>query len=308
MTALANERVAYFNGKIVPESQVLVSFRDRSFKLGDAGFDVARTFGGKPFKLAEHVERLYRTLDYLAIDPGLSIQEMTRISEEVLERNSHLLSPDDDYWVAQRVTRGVDVVGGELWESGGPTVIVECTPLPLKARAKLFRDGVSVAFPTVRRVPPECLDPNAKTHNYLNLVLGDNEARAKNPEAWAILLDTRGFLCEGIGSNLFLVKDGALYTPKSEYVLAGVSRQTVIDLAGDLGIAVHEADLGPQEALAADEGFITSTSFCLCPVRAFEGQAVRNGTIPGPITKALTERYADLVDFDFVDQYLRQIT
>ena len=125
MTALANERVAYFNGEIVPESRVLLPFRDRGFKLGDAGFDVARTFGGKAFKLKEHVERLYRTLAYLSIDPGLTPGEMMRISEEVLERNRHLLSPDDDFWVAQRVSRGADVVGGELWESGGPTVIVE---------------------------------------------------------------------------------------------------------------------------------------------------------------------------------------
>lgn len=304
---LANERVAYCNGEILPESRVVVSFRDRGFKLGDAAFDATRTFGGRPFKLEAHVERLYNSLRYLRIDPGLSPAEMLHISEEVLERNLHLLGSDNDYWVIQRITRGVDVVGGELWESGGPTVIVECTPLPLKPRARLFRDGIPVVFPSVRRSPPDSLSPNAKTHNYLNLVIGDLEARDHDPEAWAVLLDTRGYLCEGIGSNIFLVRDGALLTPKSQYVLAGVSRQTVIELATGLGLAVAERDLSPYDAQTADEAFITSTSFCLCPVRSFNGVPVVEDGIPGPVTKALTEAFAALVDFDFVSQYLRQL-
>ena len=106
MADLANERVAYFNGKIVPESQVLVPFRDRSFKFGDAGFDVARTFGGKPFRLAEHVERLYRTLKYLRIDPGLSPAEMMTISEEVNERNRGRGLPE--------IEMGIGIATGEV--------------------------------------------------------------------------------------------------------------------------------------------------------------------------------------------------
>ena len=307
MNLRANERVAYFNGEIRAESQVLVSFRDRGFKFGDAAFDVARTFAGKPFKLREHVERLYRSLKYLRIDPGLSPDEMVAVSEEILERNRHLLGPDDDYWLAQRVSRGVDVVGGELWESGGPTVIVECTPLPLKPRARFFRDGLEITTPAVRRAAPDALSPNAKTHNYLNLVLADLEARAHSPEGWPILLDHRGFLCEGIGSNLFLVRDGRLLTPKHQYVLAGVSRQTVIELAADLEIEVIEEDLLPQEAVTADEAFVTSTSFCLCPVRSYDGIDLGDGRVPGPVTKRLTDAFIELVQFDFVDQYLRHL-
>jgi len=307
MTALANERVAYFNGEIMPESRVLIPFRDRGFKLGDAVFDVARTFAGRPFKLREHVERLYRSLKYVRIDPGLAPAEMIAISEEVLERNRHLLDRDEDYWLAQRVTRGADVVGGELWQSGGPTVIVECTPLPLKPRAPLFRDGIRVVIPSIRRTPPESLSPNAKVHNYLNLVLGDLEVRAQDPEAWALLLDTRGYLCEGIGSNLFLVRNGALCTPKHQYVLAGVSRETVIELARAAQIPVVEEDLSPYDATTADEAFITSTSFCLCPVSRLNGQPIGDGGVPGPVTRRLTEAYSALVEFDFVGQYLRHL-
>ena len=306
--SLANERVAYFNGEIMPESRVLIPFRDRGYKFGDAAFDVARTFGGKAFKLREHVARLYRSLKYLRIDPGLTPEEMFRISEEVLERNRHLLDRDDDYWLAQRISRGVDVVGGELWESGGPSVIVECTPLPLKPRARLFRDGIDIALPSLRRVPPDSLSPNVKSHNYLNLVLGDLEVRSQNPDAWAILLDTRGYLCEGIGSNIFTVKEGTIYTPKSQYVLAGVTRETVLELAAECGIPAVEADLSPYDGCTADEAFITSTSFCVCPVRSINGVTLGDGTVPGPVTKALTDAFIALVDHDFVAQYTRQLS
>lgn len=134
MTERPNERVAYFNGEIVPESRIAISFRDRGFKLGDAAFDTSRTFAGRIFRLEAHVERLYRTLNYLRIDPGLSPAEMIAITHDVLERNRPFLADDGDYWVSQRISRGEDKVGGDIHEhAGGPTVIVECTPLPLPA-------------------------------------------------------------------------------------------------------------------------------------------------------------------------------
>jgi len=299
------ERVAYFNGKIVPESQVLIPFRDRSFKYGDGVFDMTRTFGGRIFKLKEHVDRLYRSLKYTGIEIGLSAGEVMTITEEILARNLPLLGEGDDFWVAQRVSRGVDVVGGDFWENSGPTLIIDCTPLPFQARAHLYRDGIDVVFPSVQRTPPESLSPNVKSHNYLNMIIADLEVRSMNPKGWALLLDTRGFLSEGMGSNVFLVKDGVLYTPKSQYVLAGVSRQTVIELAAELKLKLVEDDLTPYDAFSADEAFITSTSFCICPVHSFNGKTVADGKVPGPITKQLTEAYSDLVDCDFVEQYLR---
>jgi branched-chain amino acid aminotransferase len=306
--SVANERVAYFNGRILPESQATVSFRDRGFKYGDAVFDATRTFGGRPFLLDRHVDRLYRSLRYLRIDAGLSPREMIEISEEVLERNRPLLGADGDYWISQRITRGVDAVGGELWESaGGPTVIVECTPLPLKARAVLFRDGAEIVAPSVRRAAPDSVSPNAKTHNYLNLVLGDLEARALNPKAWAVLLDVNGNLSEGIGSNVFIIEAGAVVTPSSEYVLEGITRNAVIELAGKLGMSVLEESISPYRAANADEAFITSTSLCICPVRSINGRPLREASVPGPATKRLMEAFRAMAEFDYVGQYLRHL-
>ncbi len=305
MTALANQRVAYLNGQILPESDVRVSFRDRGYKYGDAVFDMTRTFGHKVFKLQEHVDRFYRSLRYVRIDPGMSPKEMIQKSEEVLARNLHLLGKEDDYWLGQRVSRGVDNVAGEVPIQTGPTVVIECTPLPLKARAAFYRDGLDVVVPSTRRVAPSMLSPRAKTHNYLNMIIGEQEAKATNPNSWAVLLDENGNLAEGIGSNIFIVRDGVVYTPSERYVLPGVSRQTAMDMASQLGIKLIEGDIDLFDAYVADEAFITSTSFCICPVRSINGNRMAETAVPGPVTKKLMDAYVKFVNFDWVRQYLR---
>tara|TARA_B100001765_G_C19486280_1_gene331462 strand:- start:524 stop:1459 length:936 start_codon:yes stop_codon:yes gene_type:complete len=308
--AIANEgeRVAYFNGEIVPESEVKVPFRDRGFKYGDAVFDMTRTFGHKIFKLETHVNRFYNSLRYVDIDPGMPETDMVSKTLEVLDANLHLLGSDDDFWVGQRISRGVDLVGGDMWETaGGPNVIIECAPLPLKPRARLYRDGIDVLIPSVRRVPPEAVSPRAKSHNYLNLILADMEAKSQDPESWAILLDTRGFLTEGIGSNIFTIKDGVIYTPQEQYVLGGISRETAIEMAEKIDVPVVTKDIDLFDAMTADEIFLTSTSLCICGVRSFQGRKIGDGLAAGPITKALMDAYVDFVDFDWVAQYLKRL-
>ena len=304
---MTQERVAYINGDYLPESEVKVSFRDRGFVLGDAVFDTARTFEGKIFRLDDHIDRLYRSLKAVDMDPGVLPEEMAQISQSVVEKNRPLLGEDDDYWVFQRVTRGAKSIAGDSQTDSGATVIVECTPLSLKARAPMFRDGIDVLTPVIRRIPPECLSPNIKNVNYMNLVLAEEEVKGKAEHPWAVLLDTRGCLCEGIGSNIFLMRDGTLFTPRPQFVLEGVSRQIVIDLAGDLGIPVSEEDLTTFQAETADEAFMTSTSLCLCPARSYNGKMLGDGQVPGPVTTQLTAAFAELVGYDFVGQYLRTL-
>jgi branched-chain amino acid aminotransferase len=303
---LSNERTVYLNGDYVPESQATVHVHDRGFIFGDAVFDTARTFAGEIYRLKEHVDRLYRSLRYLQIDPGLDRHQMMAISEEVVARNQHLLGPDEDYWVFQRVTRGSYLPDGPGARSG-PTVIVLCVPLPLKERAGHFRDGIDVVIPTTRRSPPDTLSPNAKTNNYLNLIVAGLETASSSPDAWPMLLDSRGFLSEGNGSNIFLVRDGCVMTPKEQYVLAGVSRQVVIDLCGTLKLPFRENDLTLYDVATAEEAFITSTSLCMCPVRSFDGTGLENSAVPGPITGRLMEAFREEVGHDFVRQYLAHL-
>lgn len=297
---MAEERIAYVNGEIVPESQAKISIGDAGFLYGDAVFDTTRTFGHRIFRLQDHLDRLYDSLKYMRIDPGMSSSELSGLTMEILEANLPLLAEEDDYWVTQRFTRGV------RGSYDGPTVVVECQPLPFEERARFFRDGLPIATPSVRRMPPESLSPRAKAHNYLNLIQGSLEIQGQDEDALAILLDINGNLCEGNGSNIFVVKNGALSTPKSQYVLGGISRQTTFDLAHELGIELQEADIDLFDAYTADEVFITSTSWCICPVSAVNGSAVGDG-IPGPVTDRLQKAYSGLVGMDIVDQYVSRL-
>jgi hypothetical protein len=126
------------------------------------------------------------------------------------------------------------------------------------------------------------LSPRAKTHNYLNLILADKEVKAAQPQAWSVLLDENGNLCEGIGSNIFVVRDERIYTPREKYVLPGVSRRTAMELAAQLGLTAEERDLDVYDAVTADEVFLTSTSLCICPVRSVNGQSDRRRPCPRP--------------------------
>lgn len=302
-----NQRIVYLNGEYVPESEARIPFRDRGVKYGDAIFDTTRTFGHDIFRLREHLERFYRSLKYLRIDPQMTIDEFISVTEQVVEKNLPLIAEDEDYWVTQRVTRGLDPSDATAWpEWEGPTVIVECLPLPLAARATSYRDGLEVVTPSVRRVAPDMVSPRAKTHNYLNLVLADLEVSAQNPNAHAILLDENGNLSEGKGSNLFLVQDGAICTPRERYVLPGVSRSVVRELAGKLGIPITETDIDLFDAYNADECFVSSTSFCVCPVRSVNGNEMPSDC-PGPITKKIIDAYVEYVGFDWYAQYLNKL-
>ncbi len=121
-----------------------------------------------------------------------------------------------------------------------------------------------------------------------------------------MLLNAEGHLAEGIGSNLFLVRDGEVLTPRERWVLPGISRETVIELCGALGIACREADLDLYDAATADEMFMTSTSLCLCPVRSIGGRRLP-APVPGPLTRRLSDAYAAAVGCDFVAQYLKHL-
>ena len=295
------EPTVFLNGELVPESQAGIPIRDRGFIYGDAVFDAARTFNGVPFKLAEHVKRLYDSLRYVRIDPGMGMDEMEDWSRKVVEHNYPLLPPGQDMWVMQRITRGVE--GAE----SAPTVLIETHAIPFVARAPLYRDGARVTTPSVPRVPPRFMSPRAKTHNYLNLVLGDLEAQGTDPGSWAVLLDEAGNLTEGRGSNIFLVKDGTVATPKGQYVLEGITRRTVLDLADGLGFDTAECDLDLFDAYTADEAFLTSTSLCICPVSSVNGTSIGSGRPPGPATRQLMQAFSDLAGMDFEEQYLAHL-
>jgi branched-chain amino acid aminotransferase len=299
------ENVVFLNGQLVPEKEAGISIHDRGFIYGDAVFDATRTFNGQTFKLREHIDRLYNSLRYLRIDPGLDKEEMEHWSEAVVRHNYPLLPPNQDLWVMQRISRGIE--SSDPGHVMRPTVLIETHAIPFARRASLYREGIRVITPSVPRVPPRFLSPRAKTHNYLNLILGDLEAQGTDPGSWAVLLDEDGNLTEGRGSNIFLVKDGVVATPQGQYVLEGVTRGMTLELAAGLDCPTVQRDLDLFDAYTADEAFLTSTSLCICPVSYINGAAIGNGKVPGPVTRRLMAAFSDVVGVDYVAQYLSHL-
>jgi branched-chain amino acid aminotransferase len=296
------ERVAWYRGEIVPESQVRISFRDSAAVRGEGVYDTERTFDGRIFRLEQHLERLWRSMAYLGIAPPIERAELASITEEVARRNVEIVG--DDVWVTQRVSRGV---GREAGGDGEPTLIVESLPIPFATRAAGYRAGVRVVTSSLRRTPPWALSPQAKTTNLLNLMLGAAEVRATDPGAWPILLDEHGNLAEGSGANIFVVHGSRVSTPQVRYVLPGITRDVVLELAAGEGIEVVERDIDLFDAYTADEAFVTSTSLCACPVASINGRPMRAGAIPGPVTRRLQDAFRRAVGMDFVAQYLRYL-
>lgn len=295
--------IAWQNGIFKPEADIRVDFRDRGFALGDGCFDTARTFGGKPYLFAEHIARLYNSLALLRIDPGIGRDEMLAVTLELVARNEPFRAPDDDWWVSQWVSRGIRADDRGSGAST-PTIIIECSALPFESRAALVRDGADIVTSDVRRPVQHGVNPNIKSISYLNLVMVDLEVQARAPGAWSLALDEAGNLNEGLGSNVFVVRHGALLTPRAACVLPGLTRKTVLELAAELGIDAKEADISLAGAGAADEVFITSTSLCILPARSFDGRPLNPKQ---PITTRLIAAFqARLGGFDFRGQYLKR--
>ena len=296
------ERVAYFNGKWVPEAEVMFHYKD-SIIMGDSVFDTSRTYSGELFKIDSHVDRLFRSAQYTGIEPGLSKDEFKEIMKETVKRNLPLLAKGDDWWVNSRVSRGVRTEEGQK-----ASVLVECHPLPWD-RAKYYTGKEGVVIMTagsVRRTPPWALSPQAKISNYMNERLADMEVKAKNPDAWALMLNEEGNVAEGTGWNFFIVKDGAVYAPEARWGLFGISRETVLELARGLGIPTYEKDFGIFEVYTADEAMVTGTSTCMLPVETVNGNKLGD-QLPGPITTRLLQALSDRVGLDVVEQYLRHL-
>ena len=303
---MTNERVVYINGRITPESEGALSFRDLGFIYGDAVFDTARTFGGKVFRLEQHIDRLFHSLRYARIDPGMTKTDFIDATMQVVEANVPLLGENEDYWVTQRVSGGVKIVDGEEPTQDGATVVIETMPLPLRSRASFFRDGVPAQVAARRRIAAEALSPNVKSNNYLNMMIAQREVAATAPSSWALLCNSDGDIAEGAGCNFFIVRNGVVITPPTDFVLDGVSRRIALELCADLGIPHEERSVPLQYAMTADEAFFTSTSLCICPTVSINGVDYAAGA-PGPVTRRLMDAFRDLVGFDYEAQYLAHL-
>ena len=298
--------VANFNGEWVPQADVKVSPDDRGL-MGDTVFDIERTFDGKIFRLKDHIERLYRSLQYSRMDVGMTEEKMTEICEEVVRRNEHLRRPGSDFLVRQLITRGAGM-------EGDPTVIIsiiEAGPgavdyhIDFGAWARFYETGAKVVIPSVRSYSSDSLDPKVKHFSRLNFALAQLQANDVDPEAFPVLLDQDGNISENIAANFFIVTNGVIRTPRDSSILQGISRKVVLELAEQMEIPLVEEELQPYDVYTADEAFLTNSGYQLLPVATIDKRPVRDGA-PGPVSTKLLAAWSELASIDFVDQALQQ--
>ena len=289
------------NGQFVDRDKAQVSIHDRGFRLGDVVFDTSRTFNGQIFRLRDHLERFYRSLKYVRINPGMSIDEMEVATLEVVKKNEALReSLKDDYMISQIVS------GGISQRINGPTVVIMIDPLGSPRWAPAFKDGASVVISKTRSYSSQSLDPKVKHYSRLNFVLAELEATDVDRGSLPLLLDLDGNVSESTGANFFIVSDKRLLVPKTESTLQGVSRLTITELAKSLSIPVIETNIQPYDVYTADEAFLCSTPYCILPVGKVDGRQIGDA-VPGNITNQLLAAWSEKVGLDIVDQ-LRRLT
>jgi branched-chain amino acid aminotransferase len=290
--------MTYLNGRIVPESQAVVSVYDRGFMAGHGVFDRTRTCDGEPFHLDRHVARLYRSLRTVGLDPGLTEDEMLAATLDLLARNRPLLRPNDDYIVGHYITRG------RL--RGSPTTVILCEPIDWAAFAHQYADGAHVVSTSVRAIPSQVWDPKIKATSRLHFWLAEEQAHLVDADAYALLLTVEGNVAELNASNIWIVRDGKLITPPADTALSGITRGAVWEVAQQLGIPSEERHFQLYDVINADEAFLTSASRLVLPVTRVDGRAIGDGE-PGPIVGKLQRGWAELYEFDFVAQALAHV-
>ena len=291
--------IAYFNGDWVPFPEVKIDPLDRGFFLGDSVFEVARTFNGKSFKMREHIERLYRSLSFVRIDPKIDAEEMINISEEAITKNLHLLEEAGDFLIHQFITRGF---GRRAAVAVDPTVCVRINPIDFERYPiERYYSGGHCAITSILSYQSESIDPKVKNYSRMNFNLAELEANDIDEGSFPILKDQFGNITEGIGYNIFIATDGVLKTPSDKAILQGVSRSMVFDLSDQLNIKVLQEDLQPYDVYTADEVFMTSTPFCVFPITVVDNRKIKDGN-PGEITNQLLAAWSEVVGLDIVDQ------
>lgn len=301
-----SQRVVYINGEYFPETEAKISIFDSAVMLGDTATESTRTFGHRPFRLADHVERLYCSLKIMRIDPAMSADRMTELSLEVLARNEGGLAEDDDLWLVHNISRGAFPPSGDQSTERRPTVIIHTAPMDLDYWAAFYVRGCHAVTPPSRMVPAQSLDPKVKNRSRLGYTLAELEVKLVDPGAQGVHLDLDGFIAENKGGNFFLTHNGTLKTPPTWQALDGITRRTTLEIAESRGIPTEVCPLQPYDVYAADEAFFTSTPYCVMPATRFNGLPVGDGSV-GRITRSLLEGWNELAGFDIVDRALRKL-
>jgi branched-chain amino acid aminotransferase len=278
----------YIDGKFVPKDEAKLSVFDHGFLYGDGVFEGIRVYQEKVFQLQSHLDRLYDSAKAIDLEVPVSKHEMIEIILETLRKN--LLK---NGYIRPIVTRGIGDLGLDPRKCPKPSIIVIAVEWGAMY-GDLYEKGLRAICVSVRRNPADALPPNVKSLNYLNNILGKIEANCKGGDE-AIFFDTNGFVSEGSGDNIFVVKNGVIYTPPTLNNLRGITRAVAIELAKNLGISVIEQNMGYFDLYTADEVFVTGTAAEVAPIVTIDGRCIGSGR-PGPVTRQLMATFRTVTE------------
>ncbi|HXJ60678.1 MAG TPA: branched-chain-amino-acid transaminase [Verrucomicrobiae bacterium] len=274
----------YIDGKFYDERNAKVSVFDHGLLYGDGVFEGIRAYHGRVFKLTEHIDRLFYSAKAILLELPLAHAQFMRAVVETCRMNKLR-----DGYIRLVVTRGIGTLGLNPNRCKRPSVIVIADKIQLYPQKMYERGMAIVTVPTTRNLH-NAVNPAIKSLNYLNNILAKIEANIAGVEE-AIMLNTEGYVAECTGDNLFILKNGEMFTPPlSAGALYGITRGVVIDLAREAGMAVSEPNLTRYDLFNADECFLTGTGAELIPVTKIDGRVIGTGK-PGPITRSLVQRY-----------------
>ncbi|MBN2910145.1 branched-chain-amino-acid transaminase [Polycladomyces sp. WAk] len=290
------ERWVYMSGEYVKKEDAKVSVFDHGFLYGDGVFEGIRVYDGNVFRLREHLVRLYDSAKSIMLRIPYTLEEMEQAVVETVRKNQLR-----DAYIRLIVSRGVGELCLDPEKCSRPEVIIIADQVRLFPQ-ETYEKGLHIVTVPTRRNVPDALNPKIKSLNYLNNILVKIEAnRAGVGEA--LMLNSDGYVAEGSGDNIFIVKRGVLYTPPG-YVgaLEGITRQAIIDLAHQLQLPVKEEPFTRHDVYVADEAFLTGTAAEVIAVVNVDGREIGDGK-PGPITRQLLAEFRRLVRVDGVKVY-----
>ncbi len=274
----------FIDGKFYDERTAKVSVFDHGLLYGDGIFEGIRIYNGRVFKLKEHIDRLFGSAKAILLEIPMTQEELVKATVETCRKNKLRAG-----YIRLLVTRGVGNLGLNPRSCKKPSVIIIADKIQVYPPELYARGMDIVTVPTVRNLH-SALNPAIKSLNYLNNILAKIEANNAGVEE-AVMLNAEGFVAEGTADNLFIIKNGELFTPPlSAGALYGITRQTVIELAQTVGLKVFEPNLTRYDLFNADECFLTGTGAEIMPVVKIDGRIIGAGK-PGKLTRMLVEKY-----------------
>jgi branched-chain amino acid aminotransferase len=276
--------MVHLNGKLVPSDQAVVSIYDHGFMYGDGIFEGIRIYNRKVFKLREHVKRLFLSANAVAIDIPMSEEQFVNAVLEVVRTNEVA-----DGYIRVSVSRGPSL-GLDPRNCKKPTVVISTDKLSLYPE-EMYKNGLEVVTCSTRVPPAQALDPRIKSlGKYICNIMAKMEANRVNAGE-GLMLNVEGYVAECTGDNIFVIRDGVIYTPPTwAGILEGITRNTVIDLAREDGIQVVEQNTTQFDIYTAEECFLTGTAAEVIPVVKLDDRKIGTGK-PGPTTTKLMRAF-----------------